>query len=386
MVDESILESVARATRLREGPSGVSAVLRAVYRAGPLRLQDVARQARLPLPVTSAIRRELEKLDLLERKHGLSLTEKGREFVEHDLGFGFKADVTCAACAGRGVVVPPEFHALIRRLSDIVASAPSADVSLDQAPCTPETAILRALVMLQDGALEGKKVLLLGDDDCVSIAIGLLGRALGRDDLTNGVVVVDVDDRFLSFLSTTARQEQIRIDTIRHDLRQPLPDALRRSFDLIETDPPYTLEGARLFLARGSEALSLAGSGLCFLSFAQWPPPQMLELQEIFVTFGFAVRSIWRNFNRYAGATVLGNTGQLIELVRGKATDSDFPAWTGTLYTAQVNPRLRTYACTQCGTQFALGQNGTPATIEALKAAGCPVCGGRAFHRKAGEP
>src|ERR1043166_7071520 len=105
MVDESILESVARATRLREGHSGVSAVLRAVYRAGPLRLQDVARQARLPLPVPSAIRRELEKLDLLERKHGLSLTEKGREFVEHDLGFGFKADVTCAEL-GRAQVWP----------------------------------------------------------------------------------------------------------------------------------------------------------------------------------------------------------------------------------------------------------------------------------------
>ena len=52
MVEQTILESVAKATNLREGPAGVTAVLRAVYRAGSLRLQDAARQARLPLPVT----------------------------------------------------------------------------------------------------------------------------------------------------------------------------------------------------------------------------------------------------------------------------------------------------------------------------------------------
>ena len=34
MDDVSILDTVARATRLREGPAGVAAVLRAVYRAG----------------------------------------------------------------------------------------------------------------------------------------------------------------------------------------------------------------------------------------------------------------------------------------------------------------------------------------------------------------
>src|SRR5262245_66684770 len=81
MDDVSILDTVARATRLREGPAGVAAVLRAVYRAGSLRLQDAAREARLPLPVTTAIRRELEKAGLLERKHGLALTPSGRSFV-----------------------------------------------------------------------------------------------------------------------------------------------------------------------------------------------------------------------------------------------------------------------------------------------------------------
>src|ERR1700686_2304291 len=92
VADQTILEEIAQATRLREGPSGVLAVLRAVYRSGTLRLQEAAREARLPLPVATAIRRELEKAGLLERKHGLSLTETGQRFVETVLGLGVTHD------------------------------------------------------------------------------------------------------------------------------------------------------------------------------------------------------------------------------------------------------------------------------------------------------
>lgn len=380
MAEQTILETVAKATSLREGPAGVAAVLRAVYRAGSLRLQDAARQARLPLPVATAVRRELEKAGLLERKQGLSLTAEGRDFVERDLGLGRTADLTCPTCSGRGLVIPHDCRDLTEQLTAILARAPSADVTLDQAPCAPETAALRALLMLQSGALEGKRVLMLGDDDSVSLAIGLLARALGRGDLTRRLTVVDVDDRWLSFLQGAAAAQGISLETVQHDLRQPLPDAMRQAFDTVETDPPYTLAGARLFLTRAGEAL--VADGQCSFSFAQWPAAQMLDLQRVLVELDFAVQTVRPGFNRYPGATVLGNTGQLIELVHvGQARK---PAeWTGPLYTADINPRIRAYVCADCGTRTMLGQDGEPGTIEALKTAGCRKCGGHTFRRQA---
>jgi predicted methyltransferase len=381
MADKSIVERIADATRLREGPDGVAAILRAVYRAGSLRLQDAARGARLPLPVASAVRRELEKAGLLERKHGLSLTDAGRAFVENELGFGARIDAICPTCSGHGIVIAPALQPAVDRLRELVAAAPTVDVTLDQAPCTPETALLRAVLMLQTGALEGKRVLLLGDDDSVSIAIGLLARSLGRDSIARDVVVIDADARRVSFLKDVAEREKIALELVHHDLRQPLPAALRRAFDVVATDPPYTLEGARLFLGRAGEALST--DGVCFLSFAQWPPIQMLALQEVFVTLGLAVRAVRPDFNRYIGASVLGGVGQLIELVQATLSTRDLPAWDGPLYTAQINPRLRTYVCTECGSETVLGQNGAPDTIEALKSAGCAACGGRTFRRLA---
>src|SRR5215469_2417772 len=279
MDDAGILETVARATRLREGPAGVAAVLRAVYRAGSLRLQDAAREARLPLPVTTAIRRELEKAGFLERKHGLSLTETGRGFVEATLGLGATHDAACPACGGRGLIVPAALRAAVERLAALIADAPAVDVTLDQCPCTPETSVLRALLMLETGALEGKRVLVLGDDDSLSVAIGLVGRALRQADLTRGVTVIESDPRRAAFLRAAAASDAIAIDVIEHDLRAPLPASLLGAFDVAATDPPYTLPGARLFLARAAAALK--GDGACFFSFTQWPAPALGELQHV---------------------------------------------------------------------------------------------------------
>jgi len=383
MHDATLLETVARATRLREGPAGVAAVLRAVYRAGSLRLQDAAREARLPLPVTTAIRRELEKAGLLERKHGLALTAVGRGFVESALGLGATHDVTCPACGGRGIVVPAALRPAVERLAALIADAPSTDVTLDQCPCTPETAILRALLMLRNGALEGRRVLILGDDDSLSVAIGLVGRAMRQGDMTRGVSVIESDPRRVSFLRAAAASEEIAIDAIEHDLRAPLPAALKRHFDVLATDPPYTLAGARLFLGRGAEALR--GDGACYFSFTQWPATQLAELQRLFLDLGFAIRAVHPGFNRYLGAGVLGNVGDLFELAQVRVPDADLPAWDAPLYTAEINPRTRVYVCAACGAETMLGEDGAPTTIAALKAAGCLHCGGRIFRRRGGE-
>jgi hypothetical protein len=380
--DTAILETVARATRLREGPAGVAAVLRAVYRAGSLRLQDAAREARLPLPVTTAIRRELEKAGMLERRHGLALTEQGRAFVETELGLAVTHDLGCPACGGRGIVIPDELRAAVDRLAALIADAPSVDVTLDQCPCTPETAILRALLMLKTGALEGRRVLVLGDDDSLSIAIGLVGQALRQRDLTRGVTVIESDPRRVAFLRAAAASEAIEINALERDLRSPLPTELAGAFDVVATDPPYTLAGATLFLGRAAAALT--GDGACYFSFTRWPAAQLADLQRVVLDLGFAIRAVHPGFNRYLGASVLGNVGDLFELAQVRAAESDVPAWNGPLYTAELNPRERVYVCAGCGAETVLGENGAPATIEALKGAGCRACGEKVFRRRAG--
>jgi hypothetical protein len=54
-LNDKILQEVAEATSLREGTAGVEALLRAVHRNESGRLADAAREARLPLPVATAV-------------------------------------------------------------------------------------------------------------------------------------------------------------------------------------------------------------------------------------------------------------------------------------------------------------------------------------------
>src|SRR3954469_23922478 len=79
-LNDTILQEVADATSLREGVAGVEALLRAVHRNESGRLADAAREARLPLPVATAVRRELEKRGVLMRQHGLAFTPDGEQW------------------------------------------------------------------------------------------------------------------------------------------------------------------------------------------------------------------------------------------------------------------------------------------------------------------
>jgi predicted methyltransferase len=232
------------------------------------------------------------------------------------------------------------------------------------------------------GALAGKDVLVLGDDDSLSAAVALAGKALsptGR--LARRVVAVDTDERILTHLRDIAVAEDVLIGLVHHDLRKPLPKDLCGEFDTVATDPAYTLPGLELFLSRAVEAVK-PDSGRIFLSFGHRPPDEQLSMQRTIAEMGLVVEQLIPNFNTYVGAGVLagvsdmyllGTTAQSRPLLEGE--------YDGPLYTGQMRPTLRMYACTACGTQLAVGgeAGGQYATVEELKAAGCPACGQNAF-------
>lgn len=374
---DRILQEVADATSLREGVAGVEALLRAVHRNESGRLADAAREARLPVPVATAVRRELEKRGILMRQHGLAFTSEGEQWAREALGFGAALDIDIPLAPQARLT--PELEQVVRALEAQLSRAPTTDVTLDQAPCTAESSVRRAALLYRSGALEGRRIALLGDDDSVALSIGLFGRLLAGRQLPRRLVVLEIDPRRVAFLEASARQADLAVEIIRQDLRERLPEALLGSFDSFQTDPPYTIAGATLFVRRGVELLE-GGRGYGMLSFGHTSPPDRLKLQAALTSLGVATTALYPAFNRYAGASILGSTSELHELV---ATGADLgnAEWDGPLYTAEVNPRVRQYQCTECRQRWELGAGGIPDTIEALKQQGCPACGNREFRR-----
>ena len=377
-----LLEDIAQLTALREGAAGVAMVLRTIYSAERIRLRDLARQTHLPLPVLAAIRRELERSRIVERQAGIVLRPHGKDFVEQTLQVHTRHSARCPTCRGRGIVIGEELDALVQRLERYCSEPPQADVTLDQTPCTPQTAVRRALYMYQAGALEGKRVIFLGDDDAISVAVALLGKALGNRRLCRQLTVVEKDRRFIRYIQDIARAEEVTIECVEHDLREPLPELLLGHYDTFETDPPYTLNGLALFVSRAISAVKAGPGQQGFLSFGMQPPEAFLEVLRRLVTMGLVVQEIIPGFNLYQGASILAGTGQLLHVCTSWQTRPLSPAVRESdgLYTGGRAPRVRRYRCGRCRAELSVGGGQRFQTIEAVKAQGCPRCGYTRFR------
>jgi DNA-directed RNA polymerase subunit RPC12/RpoP len=82
------------------------------------------------------------------------------------------------------------------------------------------------------------------------------------------------------------------------------------------------------------------------------------------------------------GATVLGNRGQIARLqiaarverkMRGRLVEPIYSKSSGSASTE--------YKCASCGVAYIVGPGEQTPTIESLKLAGCPNCGGGKFRR-----
>ncbi len=380
----ALLHELATRTQLREGVAGIEAVLRTIHRAGGLTGKELARQTRLPVPVITAIRRELERAQLVAAGPTIRLTPQGLVLIEGAWGWVGKGFL-CRVCQGRRVVAGPEWGEAAARLEGWFARNPTVDVTLDQSHCTPDTNLRRVLLMQTLGALAGKSVLLLGDDDSVSLAIGLVGQVLspgssGR--LTRRLAVIDTDPRILAHLTEAAAEANLPLEPIQHDLRDLLPAELLGQFDTVMTDPPYTLAGAELFVSRAVSALRPGGGKHLFLSFGHRAPSEQVALQGLLAGMGLAVTEVIPGFNDYRGAGVLAGISQMIVATTAEgAHPLVVDTYRGPLYTGEVRPTVRRYRCLGCGTKLLVGQvpDAVATTIEQLKAAGCPRCGANHF-------
>ena len=237
--------------------------------------------------------------------------------------------------------------------------------------------------MHEAGALLGRRrILLLGDDDLISVAIAAFAAAVGVTAGIERLTVIDSDPDVLAWAADQISGTAIDAELVEHDLRRPLPSGLAGRFDVVCTDPPYTVAGAELFLSRAVSGLAPEPGKRVFFSFGARRPDETLRVQQLIGSMGLAVRALWPNFNEYLGAGILAGTSHLYylrstaaaaPLVEGNAS--------GPLYTAEARATAaRPYRCAGCRTVHEVGPGGRWPRIAALQQAGCPQCGGTVFR------
>ena len=379
---DAVLAEVAAATGLAEGPAGVRDVILAISRTEPVAVNADSQLAELPVPIVTAICNELRKRGVVDRSRPVRLTEAGREVFG-----GGQPGLTarCPECGGRGVASPELTAALTAELTAAAQAAPEAKPELDQTHCTVGTKIARVLAMHEAGALAGTRILLLGDDDLVSVAIARftgLHEAASLAGRVRQLTVVDTDQDVLDCIAAQTADSGLDLRLVRHDLRQPLPADLVGGFDVACTDPPYTVAGAELFLSRAVAALAPGGGQHVFFSFGARRPDDMLRTQQLIAGLGLVLRGLTPNFNEYVGAGVLAGTSHLYHLrTAAGAGPLITGAYDGPLYTADHRAAVtRPYQCANCRAVHPVGPGARWPKIASLQADGCPECGGTVFR------
>ncbi|MEU0255259.1 GNAT family N-acetyltransferase [Streptomyces sp. NPDC006184] len=374
-----MLNDVADAVRLQEGPPGVRSILRAIRRLAPASTKDISRAVGLPVPIVAAVGNELRTRGLITHERPSQLTPAGRAVVT-ELGMDLTLDATCRTCDGRELVIPEVLEEAVARLGAVMGDGPAADMTLDQSKCTPETKVRRVLALLSAGTLPGGSLLLIGDDDLISLAVAVVGDVLGAP-LVDQVTVVDISPDILGYIERVSADLGTRVRTVQHDLRNPLPEELHRQFDVAMTDPPYTPEGARLFLSRAVEGLRQGPAHSIFLSFGGKSPDEMLQVQREIMELGLVTNGYIRNFNEYEGSGILGGVGFFQHLLTTSATSpSQEGDYQGPLYTGDKRSRQRMYECVACGEMVRVGAGAKWTSVGVLRAEGCPNCGKGPFR------
>jgi predicted methyltransferase len=232
-------------------------------------------------------------------------------------------------------VVPEALREALETFRGFAAGRPDVDVRLDQSHALPETALRRAAYVYENDGLEGRRVLVLGDDDLTSLALGLAARSLGLR--VKAITVLEVDSRLCGFLSDAARSEGLPVEVVPGDLREPLPDRLRATQDAFLTDPPYTLEGLGLFVSRAVQALRPEPGKPGFICFGHRRPAEAAAAIGAIAAAGLAPVEIVPDFNHYVGAQMLAGRSQMIRTVfTGAGRPTVEGRYDGALYTADL--------------------------------------------------
>lgn len=382
----NLLEQIKKQASLKESKHVIEKILVTIYIEQPVSTKFLARQYRLPVPVITAIKKELLKVKMLSDHNGTRLTARGETFVRETLGYkewdrGYLQKLK----KDESAVVELK-NDLTEQFEQLLAHRPPVDVTLDQAFCSAETAVKRAMLPFDDQLLLGKRVLCLGDDDCISIALGLLVKKLaktGAEKISNTTItVMDTDRRMLDFIEKTARRCHLPIVCREIDLRDRLTGMPLQSFDCVMTDPPYTLNGLKLFLSRAI-AFIKKDENLIYCSFGNKEPQELLEIQQLVLTQQLIFEQIKPAYNQYAGGSRIGNISNLYVL---RVLETAYPiipetsAYHQAVYTGENNPYTRTYMCKRCNEQIQVGKGKEFRTIEQLKAFGCPLCRATLFQ------
>jgi len=234
-----------------------------------------------------------KKLIQKDAEGKLTLTDEGRKALPEQALAQKPFSTFCEPCEGRGYCVPDPPKPLSTELNKIITGRPSPLEKYDQWYMTADHSSYRAEFIRENGDLVGKKVLFIGDDDLLSVAVSLTR-------LPKEVVVLEIDERIVEFVNNLGKELNLPLTGRVYDIRLPLDETLARQYDVFICDPTETMQGFNLFVSRGVSSLRSVGSVVYFgLTCLEASKKKWYEIQKLLHSMNLVITEIRHNFTEY---------------------------------------------------------------------------------------
>ena len=248
-----------------------------------------------------------------------------------------------------------------------IVSRGEPNSELDQYYLTKDSSIQKSL-LLEPEFFDGKRIILIGDMDLISLGIGLTSKP-------KDVAVLDIDKRIPEMVFKMKFDCKIKtIRFVNHDFRIRMINVLKNQFDYIFLEPPMTKEGLELGLSRAVQCAKKDSHASIILSFDIEQEKENL-IEHFVDLMNLEKEDIKEEFNEYDHPTPLGKKTSDLYLLKVKEDSKEtIPNhYFGPLYYRESNVFPQSYKC-KCGTNYNIGENEKFVAIKDLENSGCSQC------------
>ncbi|MEO0087484.1 MAG: bis-aminopropyl spermidine synthase family protein [candidate division WOR-3 bacterium] len=244
-----------------------------------------------PLKDTIKVLNKMVKVGLLtsENSH-LILTEKGKELY-FQIKSPFRTGL-CENCLGKRIIINEDFQKILEKFKEIVKERPQPIVEYIQGYMKEEDVIRRTVFMHSYNDLKEKNILIIGDDDLLSVALALTK-------LPKRIVVLDIDKRLVDFLEEINKKYDLKIEIFQYNISEPFPKKLKKKFDVFSCEPLETYSGLKLFIGRGINALKKNGVGYFGLTIQEASYPKWQFIQKFINQSNGVITDMIKGFSSY---------------------------------------------------------------------------------------
>jgi len=220
----------------------------------------------------------------------LYLTKKAEKKIDKKVT-SFKAPI-CNRCKGRRITLTKELQKILKEYKKIAKERPQPTLQFFQGYMKEIDVIARVALMHHYNDVADKKIVLIGDDDLLSVALALTS-------LPSKIVVLDIDERLINFLEKVRKKYKLEISSVNYNVADPLPKKLFRKFDTFSSEPLESLSGMKAFLSRGVACLKKDGVGYFGLTSIESSLRKWLEIEKAITRMNCVITEIIKDFSAY---------------------------------------------------------------------------------------